>query len=95
MTPVGFEPAQLVLVELESTPLDHSGKVSLPFTGPLLGILAEAWRGRTCLQHPVGGVPVPVWPSPLRSYTFRYTFLYVPDALSTVPLLDGLPKHTP
>ena len=29
MTPVGFEPTQLVLVELESTPLDHSGKVSL------------------------------------------------------------------
>ena len=32
MTPVGFEPTQLALVELESTPLDHSGKVSLrPF----------------------------------------------------------------
>ena len=30
MTPVGFEPTQLALVELESTPLDHSGKVSLP-----------------------------------------------------------------
>jgi hypothetical protein len=29
-TPVGFEPTQLALVELESTPLDHSGKVSLP-----------------------------------------------------------------
>ena len=29
MTPVGFEPMQLALVELESTPLDHSGKVSL------------------------------------------------------------------
>ena len=29
MTPVGFEPTQLVLVELESTPLDHSGKVSV------------------------------------------------------------------
>ena len=28
MTPVGFEPTQLTLVELESTPLDHSGKVS-------------------------------------------------------------------
>ena len=27
MTPVGFEPAQLALVELESTHLDHSGKV--------------------------------------------------------------------
>jgi hypothetical protein len=30
MTPVGFEPTQLALVELESTPSDHSGKVSLP-----------------------------------------------------------------
>ena len=28
MTPVGFEPAQLALVELESIPLDHSGKVA-------------------------------------------------------------------
>ena len=28
MTPAGFEPTQLALVELESTSLDHSGKVS-------------------------------------------------------------------
>ena len=28
LTPVGFEPTQLAIVELESTPLDHSGKVS-------------------------------------------------------------------
>ena len=28
MTAVGFEPTQLALVELESTPLDISGKVS-------------------------------------------------------------------
>ena len=28
LTPVGFEPTQLALVELESTPLDHSGKLS-------------------------------------------------------------------
>ena len=28
VTPVGFEPTQLALVEFESTPLDHSGKVS-------------------------------------------------------------------
>ena len=26
MTAVGFEPTQLALVELESTPLDHSGQ---------------------------------------------------------------------
>ena len=30
MTAVGFEPTQLALVELETTPLDHSGKLSLP-----------------------------------------------------------------
>ena len=40
MTPVGFERTQLALVELESTPLDHSGKVSLlvckPVTSELL-----------------------------------------------------------
>ena len=28
LTAVGFEPAQLALVELESTPLGHSGKLS-------------------------------------------------------------------
>ena len=30
---MGFEPTQLALVELESTPLDHSGKVSLVTAG--------------------------------------------------------------
>ena len=29
MTAVRFEPTRLALVELESTPLDHSGKLSL------------------------------------------------------------------
>ena len=29
MTAVGFEPTQLALVELESTPLDHPGKLSM------------------------------------------------------------------
>ena len=29
VTPVGFEPTQFALVELEPTPLDHSGKVSI------------------------------------------------------------------
>ena len=33
MTAVGFEPTQLALVELESTPLDHSGKLSVPDPG--------------------------------------------------------------
>ena len=31
LTPVGFEPTRLALVELESTPLDHSGEVSILF----------------------------------------------------------------
>ena len=31
LTAVGFEPTQLALVELESTPLDHSGKLSCMF----------------------------------------------------------------
>ena len=29
LTAVGFEPTQLALVELDSTPLDHSGKLSM------------------------------------------------------------------
>ena len=29
LTAVGFEPTQFSLVELESTPLDHSGKLSM------------------------------------------------------------------
>ena len=28
MTPMGFEPMQFALVDVASTPLDHSGKVS-------------------------------------------------------------------
>jgi hypothetical protein len=43
MTPVGFEPTQLALVELESTPLDHSGKVSCLSTfGSGLASLSQA-----------------------------------------------------
>lgn len=36
MTPVGFEPTQFALVELESTPLDHSGKVSTAWEAKIL-----------------------------------------------------------
>ena len=43
MTPVGFVPAQLALVELESTPLDHSGKVS---GGMTFGVVC-AMHGRS------------------------------------------------
>ncbi len=35
MTAVEFEPTQLALVELESTPLDHSGKLSCCKSWPL------------------------------------------------------------
>ena len=37
MTPVGFEPTQFALVELESTPLDHSGKVSTAWKVKIFG----------------------------------------------------------
>ena len=37
MTPVGFELTQFALVELESTPLDHSGKVSTAWKVKILG----------------------------------------------------------
>ena len=45
MTAVGFEPTQLALVELESTPLDHSGKLSM----------VCAAYGRLSVQHRPGG----------------------------------------
>ena len=37
MTPVGFEPTQFALVELESTPLDRSGKVSTAWKVKIFG----------------------------------------------------------
>ena len=42
LTAVGFEPTQLALVELESTPLDHSGKVSLSVCKPVTSTLLLA-----------------------------------------------------
>ena len=52
MTAVGFEPTQLALVELESTPLDHSGKLSLTLSdlnpvnpSPFLTPLSELTSG--------------------------------------------------
>ena len=41
LTPVGFEPTQLALVELESTPLDHSGKESWKHDTKV----SSLWRG--------------------------------------------------
>ena len=42
MTAVGFEPTQLALVELESTPLDHSGKLSLAACGIYLPLFPHS-----------------------------------------------------
>ena len=44
MTPVGFEPTQLALVELESTPLDHSGKLSCQMIAPASHMCARPRR---------------------------------------------------
>ena len=52
MTAVGFEPTQLALVELESTPLDHSGKLSLPQRA----VAHIPWR------HDCSGCVVALWP---------------------------------
>ena len=51
MTPVGFEPKQLALVELESTPLDHSGKVSMKYM--MLSLQFVTCRGKAdwCLEQ--------------------------------------------
>jgi len=44
-----------------------------------------------CLDPPTHA---PKWPSLLRSYTFRYTFLYVPGGLLTFPPLAPHPIHS-
>ena len=44
---MGFEPTQLALVELESTPLDHSGKVS---DGMTFGLVHDM-HGRSRVQR--------------------------------------------
>ena len=43
LTAVGFEPTQLALVELESTPLDHSGKLSLQMSNLALYLKQTGW----------------------------------------------------
>ena len=59
MTPVGFEPTQLALVELESTPLDHSGKVSLGCRWAILSCVNDfASAGPAVTKHMRGGHPV-------------------------------------
>ena len=55
MTPVGFEPMQLALVELESTPLDHSGKVSM-FEGMKLDVQAHHATRQWYGAHTLTGI---------------------------------------
>ena len=57
LTAAGFEPTQLALVELESTPLDHSGKLSwLPCSATAAGDPdrrgSSHWRLRTHARLP-------------------------------------------
>ena len=49
MTAVGFEPTQLSLVELESTPLDHSGKLSWKFAQ--LQFITKYFRSNSRKRH--------------------------------------------
>ena len=46
VTSVGFEPTQPALVELESTPLDHSGKVSMVTQSQADCCRTELWSKR-------------------------------------------------
>ena len=55
MTAVGFEPTQLALVELESTPLDHSGKLSLRTCHPVRAFDSEPRRGTAAGPTARGG----------------------------------------
>ena len=97
MTPVGFEPTQLALVELESTPLDHSGKVSVT--------AVCHWRARSCLVFPsgagrgalgeefntvlpiVGRDPTPTVARQNRSFIYPLwnIRLHVPSAMNMIP----------
>ena len=52
LTPVGFEPTQLALVELESTPLDHSGKLSLAACGIYLLLFPQSGMSLCRSRHP-------------------------------------------
>ena len=73
LTAVGFEPTQLALVELESTPLDHSGKLSWAHHVNWRGIGAAGARTaaakllRHCSQ--VGGARMGCGPA--RQYSPR------------------------
>jgi hypothetical protein len=63
LTAVGFEPTQLALVELESTPLDHSGKLSLPWRRlfPRPQALTLSHRPRHALSRSLSLYAHPAW----------------------------------
>jgi hypothetical protein len=63
LTAVGFEPTQLALVELESTPLDHSGKLSLPWRRlfPRPQALTLSHRPRHALSRSLSLCPPSLW----------------------------------
>ena len=61
LTAVGFEPTQLVLVELESTPLGHSGKLPMPLAHQLSNTEITVLRTASCLLAITrGSAPAPV-----------------------------------
>ena len=69
MTPVEFEPAQFALVELESAPLDHSGKAS---TAGMTKIVVETSGTDFFLQiHENRASPCINPPSPQQSGSQR------------------------
>ena len=72
MTAVGFEPTQLALVELESTPLYHSGKLS----SALCGWLSQChWHQRRGTLH------VPLVSGALKSASWcELRFVVVPES---------------
>ena len=78
---MGFEPTQLALVELESTPLDHSGKVSL--VKWLLMQLALSSVCFTCVRGPRDISPC--WASTARlRHARKWGCIYVADRLCMV-----------
>ena len=82
MTPVGFEPTQFALVELESTPLDHSGKVSFVSLICRTVMVSHRYLGReACVvrtKHTVAG-PIIIYslrglnPRPMAHKTIALT----------------------
>ena len=82
MTPVGFDPMQFALVELESTPLDHSGKVSAAWKVKILGQTSRTVfpfgiipLGSFLWDHSFGGSFL--WGIiPLQHHSFAESFLW-------------------